>query len=169
MLSQQLFFLSILIFSAYYKFSIITLNIFTNLILSAVMRLSKLTCFREFFIMFISQNSMFLCSSLNAYITFQLCQTMLLLKSSDVSFFTNSVCIFAMLSIIALNVSTSNIKTNYFKSISQTLGKIVNSFSLIFLIVVIWQFNTICIAAFLSVTFTMVVNTSFHTCIALIF
>ena len=59
-LSQQLFFiffLSILIFSVYYKFSIITMNIFTNLLLAIVILLSKLTCIREFFIMFISRNS----------------------------------------------------------------------------------------------------------------
>ena len=48
-LSQQLFFiifLSILIFSVYHKFSIITMNIFTNLLLAIVILLSKLTCFR---------------------------------------------------------------------------------------------------------------------------
>ena len=46
-LSQQLFFifsLSILIFSMYYKFSITTMNIFTNLLLVIVILLSKLTC-----------------------------------------------------------------------------------------------------------------------------
>ena len=51
-LSQQLFFiffLSILIFSVYYKFSLITMNIFTNLLLAIVILLSKLTCLREFF------------------------------------------------------------------------------------------------------------------------
>ena len=41
-LNQQLF----LIFSVYYKFSIITMNIFTNLLLAIVILLSKLTCFR---------------------------------------------------------------------------------------------------------------------------
>ena len=46
-LSQQLFFtffLSILIFSVYYKFSIMAMNIFTNLLLAIVILLSKLTC-----------------------------------------------------------------------------------------------------------------------------
>ena len=87
-LSQQLFFiffLSILIFSVYYKFSIITMNIFTNLLLAIVILLSKLTCLREFFIMFISGSSTFLRFSLNTYITFQSCRTMLLLKT-EVSF-----------------------------------------------------------------------------------
>ena len=51
-LSQQLFFiffLSILIFSVYYKFSLITMNIFSNLLVAIVILLSKLTCLREFF------------------------------------------------------------------------------------------------------------------------
>ena len=105
-LSQRLFFiflLSILIFSVYYKFSIITMNIFTNLLLAIVILLSKLTCLREFFIMFISGSSTFLRFSLNTYITFQSCRTMLLLATSEVSFFTNSICVFAILTIIVLN------------------------------------------------------------------
>ena len=88
-LSQQLFFiffLSILMFSVYYKFSIITMNIFTNLLLAIVILLSKLTRLREFFV-FISRNSKFLRFSLNIYITFQSYQTMLLFKTSEVSFF----------------------------------------------------------------------------------
>ena len=47
LLSQQSFFiflLSVLIFSVYYKFSIVTINIFTNLFLAIVILLSKLTC-----------------------------------------------------------------------------------------------------------------------------
>ena len=87
-LSQQLFFiffLSILIFSVYYKFSIITMNIFTNLLLAIVILLSKSTCLREFFIMFILRNSTFLRFSLDTNITFQSCRTMLLLKT-EVSF-----------------------------------------------------------------------------------
>ena len=114
-LSQQLFFiffLSILMFSVYYKFSIITMNIFTNLLLAIVILLSKLTRLREFFIMFISRNSTFLRFSLNTYITFQSCRTMLLLKISEVSFFTNSICVFAILTIFVLNFSTSNVQTN---------------------------------------------------------
>ena len=136
-LSQRLlfiFFLSILMFSVSYKFSIITMNIFTNLLLAIVMLLSKLTRLREFFIMFISRNSTFLRFSLNIYITFQSCQTMLLLKISEVSFFTSSICVFAILNIFVRNFSTSNVETNCFKSISQKFGKIWNSFALIFLI-----------------------------------
>ena len=139
-LSQQLFFiffLSILIFSVYYKFSIITMNIFTNLLLAIVILLSKLTCLREYFI-FISRNSTVLRFSLNTYITFQLCRTMLLLKTSEVSFFTSRICVFAILTITVLNFSSSNVQTNCFKSILQNFGKILNSFALILLVLVIW-------------------------------
>ena len=82
-LNQQLFFiffLSILVLSVHYKF--------TNLLLAIVILLSKLTCLREFFIMFISRDSTFLPSTLNIYIyIYQSCQTMLLLKTSEVSCF----------------------------------------------------------------------------------
>ena len=169
-LSQQLFFiffLSILIFSVYYKFSIITMNIFTNLLLAIVILLSKLISLREFFIMFISQNSVFLCFSVNTYITFQSCRAMLLFTTSEF-FLTNVICVFAILTII-LNFSTSNVQTNCFKSISQKFGKILNSFAVIFLILVIWQFNSFCIPVFLSVIFTMVVTLVFILFIALIF
>ena len=56
-LNQQLFFVfffSIFMFSVYYKSSIIRMNIFTNFLFAIVILLSKLTCLREFFIMFIS-------------------------------------------------------------------------------------------------------------------
>ena len=89
-LSQQLFFIFFL--SVYYNFSIITMNIFTNMHLATVILLSKLLRLSEIF-MFILRNSTFLRFSLNTYTTFQSCQTMLLLKLSEVSFFTNSVCV----------------------------------------------------------------------------
>ena len=45
----------------------------------------------------------------------------------------------------------------------------MNSFALLFLILAIWQCNTFCIPAFLSVIFTMVVTLNFILFIALIF
>ena len=137
------------------------MNIFTNVRLAIVILLSKLTCLMEFFIMFISRNITFLCFSLNTYTTFQSCRTMLLLKTSEVSFFTNSICVFPILTIIVLNFSTANIQTNCFKSISLKFGKILNSFALIFLILVIWQFNYFAFlhsAFIISVIFTMVIT-----------
>ena len=119
--------------------------------------------------MFISGNSPFLCFSLNTYITFQSCQAMLLLETSEVSFFTRSICVFTILTIFVLHFSTSNIETNCFESISQKFGKILNSFVLIFpILVIIWQFNTFYIPAFLSVIFTMVITLIFVLFIALI-
>ena len=137
------------------------MNIFTNVRLAIVILLSRLTCLMEFFIMFISRNITFLCFSLNTYITFQSCRTMLLLKTSEVSFFTNSICVFPILTTIVLNFSTTYIQANCFESISQKFGKFLNSFALIFLILVIWQFNSFCISAFISVIFTMVITLIF--------
>ena len=137
------------------------MNIFTNVRLAIVILLSKLTCLMEFFIMFISRNITFLCFSLNTYTTFQSCRTMLLLKTSEVSFFTNSICVFPILTTIVLNFSTTYIQANCFESISQKFGKFLNSFALIFLILVIWQFNSFCISAFISVIFTMVITLIF--------
>ena len=133
------------------------MNVFTNLLLAIVILLSKLV---EFFIMFISRKNTFLRFSLNIYFTFQSCRTILLLKT-EVSFLTNSICVFPVLTIIVLNFSTANIQTNCFKSISQKFGKILNSFPLIFLILVIWQFNYFAFlhsAFIISVIFTMVIT-----------
>ena len=76
---------------------------------------------------------------------------------------------FAILTIIILSVSTSNFQTNCFKIISQKFWNILNSSALIFLILVIWQLNTFCIPAFLSVIFTMVVTLIVMLFISLIF
>ena len=128
--SHQFFFiflLSILIFSVDYKFIIITMNIFSNLLLVIVILLPKLTCSGEFFRLFISWNSRFLRSSFVTYITFQSCWALLLPKNQRFLFFTNSICVFAMLSIIVLNFSTSNVQANCSKCISQKFGKRLNS------------------------------------------
>ena len=42
-----------------------------------------------------------------------------------------SKCAFAILTIIVLNFSTSDVQTNRFKSISQKFGNILNSFALL--------------------------------------
>ena len=60
------------------------MNIFTNLVLAIVILLSKLTFLRKLSIVFISPNSTFLRFSLNTFITFQSCQTMLLLRTSEI-------------------------------------------------------------------------------------
>ena len=137
------------------------MNIFTNLVLAIVILLSKLTFLRKFSIVFISPNSTFLRFSLNIYITFQSCQTMLLLKTGI--FFTDSICVFALLTIVVLNFSTSNVQTYCFKSISQKFGKILDSFPLIFLILVIWQFNSFLHSCISICDLDYGCNTSFYT------
>ena len=103
------------------------MNIFSNLLLVIVILLPKLTCSGEFFRLFISWNSRFLRSSFVTYITFQSCWALLLPKNQRFLFFTNSICVFAMLSIIVLNFSTSNVQANCSKCISQKFGKRLNS------------------------------------------
>ena len=107
--------------------------------------------------------------SLNTYITFQSCRTINCYLKHQRFLFLPIVCVFAVLTFIILNFSTSNIQTNCFKSISQKFGKVLNSFALIFLILIIWQFNSFCIPAFLSVIFTMVLTLVFILLIALMF
>ena len=73
-------------------------------------------------------------------------------------FFTNRICVFTMLSTVALNFSTSNVQTNCCKIILQKLGKILHSFALIFLMLI-----------FLSAIFAMIVTLIFTLFLALIF
>ena len=111
------------------------MNIFTYLLLAIVILLSKLTCLRGFF-MFVSRNSTFLRFSLNTFIIFQSCRRILLLTTSEVSFFTNSICVFAILTIIVLNFSTSNVQATVFEIFHKNLGKfsiVLHSLSLFLL------------------------------------
>ena len=66
-----IFFLSLLRFSLYYKYSIFKMNIFINLFLVKITLLTKLTCFRKFFIFYISRSSTLLHSTLSKCIVFQ--------------------------------------------------------------------------------------------------
>ena len=111
------------------------MNIFTYLLLAIVILLSKLTCLRGFF-MFVSRNSTFLRFSLNTFIIFQSCRRILLLTTSEVSFFTNSICVFAILTIIVLNFSTSNVQTNFLEVFHKKMDNfwiVLNSSSLFLL------------------------------------
>ena len=127
--SQQLFstfFLFILMLSVYYKFSIIMVNIFTILLLTVVILLSKLTNVREFFIIIILRNSTFLHFS----ITFQSYQTMLILKTSEVSFFTNSICDFALLTIFLQHLTSKQTVLKLFCKNLEWLFIVLHSFFL---------------------------------------
>ena len=109
-------FLVFLFFSTYFDISIVTSNIFINLILFKVIFLTNYTCLRKHLILFISLNSSYLCSMLDTVIIFQSFRTILKISTSDVSFFTRLLCIFTIFSIIILNfakrTSFSNICTN---------------------------------------------------------
>ena len=49
-----------------------------------------------------------------------------------VSFFTNSIFVFAILSIIVLKFSTSNVQTNFLKNILQKVWKMLHCCAFIF-------------------------------------
>ena len=108
--------LVVLFFSTYFKISIVTLNIFINLILFKVIFLTNYPCLRKCLILFISLNGSYLHSMLDTVIIFQSFRTILKTSTSDVSFFTRLLCIFAIFNIIILNfakrTSFSNICTN---------------------------------------------------------
>ena len=118
-------------------------------------------------LLYISRNSTFLSSHLN--ILLKDIRLILLLKTSEVSFFVNSSCVFAILNIIFLNLSTSNAQTNCFVNIWQKFRQILHGFTLNFLILVIWQINTFCIPVFFLVILTMILTLIFILFIALIF
>ena len=105
-----MFLLSFLAFSVYYKCSIFKMNIFINLLLVIMILLIKSTCFRKFFILYISRSSTFSRSNLNTYIAFQSFRTILQLNTSEISFFYKGLCIFAILSINSLNFPKSNVQ-----------------------------------------------------------
>ena len=100
----------------YFEISIVTSNIFINLILFKVIFLTNYTCLRKHLILFISLNGSYLRCMLNTVIIFQSFRTIFKISTSDVSFFTRLLCIFAIFNMIVLNfeerTSFSNICTN---------------------------------------------------------
>ena len=67
---SYIFLLSLLAFSVYCKYSIFKMNNFFNLFLVIIILLTKSTCFRKFFMLYISRSSTFSRSNLNTYIAF---------------------------------------------------------------------------------------------------
>ena len=90
-----------------------------------IILLTKLTCFRKFFILYISRSSAFSCCNLDTHIVFQSFRAILLLKASEISFFTQGLCIFPILSIIALNFPKSNVQRNLFQNIFKEIGNVL--------------------------------------------
>ena len=117
------------------------MNIFINLFLVIMILLTKSTCFRKFFILYISRNSTFSRSNLNKYIAFQSFRTILQLNTSEVSFFYEGLCVFAIFSINSLNFLKSDVQRIFFQIIFQKIGNVLQIFIFIFFVIVIWQFN----------------------------
>ena len=122
LLTQRILFtflLSFLKFSTYYKFRVIKMNAFISLFLAIGIML------RNFFVLHISRSGTFLHSTLKTYLIFQSSSKSLLLCSSEISVFANSWCIYAILSVMVFNFSTS---TSY-NNILLKCEKILNIFA----------------------------------------
>ena len=158
---QFIFLLSLLAFPVYYKYSIFKTNIFYQFFLVIIILLTKLTCFRKFFILYISQSSAFLRCNLNTCIVFQAFRAILLLNTSEVSFYTKGSCIFAILNIIAFNFPKSNVQRKVFQNTFKKVGNVLRIFTFILFILVIWQFNAFCMTVFLSVIVTVTLALAF--------
>ena len=100
----------------YFKLSIVTLNIFVNLLLFKLIFLTNFNCLKKCLILFVSVNDSYLQSMLHTVIIFHSFRTILKISTSDVSFFTRLWCSFATFNIIIINfaktTSFSNICTN---------------------------------------------------------
>ena len=131
--------LSFLVFSMYYKFSVIKMNVFNNLFLAIVIMLTKLTCLRKFFYFtYIKERQLLTFYCENIYI-FQSSRTILLLYAWEIS--------------SVLNFSTSKVQENLYNNILLKCKKILKNFAFFFFILVIWQFNTVAIPKFYTVIF----------------
>ena len=96
-------FLVLLLSSAYFKLSIVTLNIFINLILLKVIFLTNFTCLRYRLILCISLHGSYLLSMLDTVIVFQSFRTILKISKSAVSSFKRLLRISAIFNMIVLN------------------------------------------------------------------
>ena len=132
------------------------MNIFINLFLVIMILLTKSTCFRKFFISYISRSSTFSRSNLNTYIAFQSFRTILQLNASEISFFYKGLCIFAILSINSLNFPKSNVRRIFLQNIFKKIGNVSQIFRFIFFVPVIWRFNAFCITVFFTAIIIMI-------------
>ena len=119
--------------------------------------LTKLTCLRKLLILHILRNGTFLDFIVKTYIIFKSSKTILQLYASEISVFTNSLCIFAILIFIVLNFSASKVQKYFHNNILLNCEKILNIFALTFFnfILAIWQLNTFFIPVFYTVIFIM--------------
>ena len=68
---------------------------------------------------------------------------------------SNSLCIFAILSIIVLNFTTPKVQKSFYDNILLKCKKISKNFAPFFSILVVWKFNTFLISMFCTVIFIM--------------
>ena len=106
----------------YYEFIVVEIDVFTNLFLVIVTMLTKLTCLRTFFICNIFRHLFVYFKN----IIFQSFWTILLLYISEISVFTNSSCVFAILSIFVLNLSTPKVQKYLCNNTLLKCEKILN-------------------------------------------
>ena len=151
-----IFSLSLLAFSVYYKYSIYKMNIFINLFLVIMILLTKSTCFRKFFISYISRSSTFLRSNLNTFIAFQSFRKFYSSTHQRFLFFYKGLCIFAILSINSLNFPESNVQRIFLQNIFKKIGNVSQIFIFIFFVPVIWRFNAFCITVFFTAIIIMI-------------
>ena len=159
-------FLVHLYFSTYFNLSIVTLSIFINLILFKVIFLTNFTCLTKRLILFISLNGSCLRSMLDAIIIFQSFRTILKISTSDVSFFTRLLCIFAIFNIIVLNfakrTSFSNICTNIL-ILRQNLRILLPKLTMVCLLFVFWLLGLSITGFVIKMVFTLILGLIFIT------
>ena len=107
-------FLVLLLFSTYFKLSIVTLNIFINLMRLKVIFLINFTCLRK---SLISLHGLYLRSILDTVIICQSFRAILKISTSGVSFFTRLLCISAIFNIIVLEF----VKETFFSNICRNV------------------------------------------------
>ena len=132
------------------------MNIFINLFLVIMILLTKSTCFRKFFMLYISRSSTFSRSNFNTYIALQSFRTILQLKTFEIPLFYKGLCIFAIFSINFLNFTKSDVQRIFFQNTFKKIGNALQIFIFVFLVPVIWQFNAFCITVFFTVIIIMI-------------
>ena len=136
------------------------MNIFITLFLVIMIMLTKSTCFRKCFMLYISLSSTFSRSKLNTYIAFQSFRT-IQLNTSEISFFYKGLCIFAILNINSLNFPKSNVQRIFLQNIFKKIGNVSQISIFIFFVPVIWRFNAFCITVFFTAIIKMILAHDF--------
>ena len=157
-------FLVLLLFSTYFKLSIVILNIFIYLILFKVILLTNFTCLRKRLILFISLHGSYLCSMLDTVIIFQSFRTILKISTSDVSFFTRILCISAIFNIIVLNFAKKTSFSSICRNVlilRQNLRILLLKPTMVCLLFVFWQLGFSITGFVINIFFTLTLELTF--------